>query len=87
MYKDLSTTKTVLKNIWLSFYYGAKIECSWSEWSENHLCLRLLLGIDSNFQGKVTFDRDYKIGYLEQEPTLDESKTVRQNRWEESTYC
>ncbi|MBK8818228.1 MAG: energy-dependent translational throttle protein EttA [Saprospiraceae bacterium] len=70
--------KTVLKNIWLSFYYGAKIGVLGLNGSGKSSLLKIIAGLDTNFQGKVTFDRDYKIGYLEQEPTLDESKTVRQ---------
>ncbi len=76
--KTFPPQKTVLKNIWLSFYYGAKIGVLGLNGSGKSSLLKIIAGIDSNFQGKVTFDRDYKIGYLEQEPTLDESKTVRQ---------
>lgn len=70
--------KTVLKNIWLSFYYGAKIGVLGLNGSGKSSLLKIIAGLDTNYQGKVTFDKDYKIGYLEQEPTLDESKTVRQ---------
>lgn len=70
--------KTVLKNIWLSFYYGAKIGVLGLNGSGKSSLLKIIAGLDTNFQGKVTFDKDYKIGYLEQEPTLDEAKTVRQ---------
>lgn len=70
--------KTVLKNIWLSFFYGAKIGVLGLNGSGKSSLLKIIAGLDNNYQGKVTFDKDYKIGYLEQEPTLDESKTVRQ---------
>ena len=70
--------KTVLKNIWLSFFYGAKIGVLGLNGSGKSSLLKIIAGLDTNYQGKVTFDKDYKIGYLEQEPTLDESKTVRQ---------
>lgn len=70
--------KTVLKNIWLSFYYGAKIGVLGLNGSGKSSLLKIIAGLDTNFQGKVTFDKEYKIGYLEQEPTLDETKTVRQ---------
>ena len=70
--------KTVLKNIWLSFYYGAKIGVLGLNGSGKSSLLKIIAGLDTNFQGKVTFDKEYKIGFLEQEPTLDESKTVRQ---------
>lgn len=70
--------KTVLKNIWLSFYYGAKIGVLGLNGSGKSSLLKIIAGLDQNFQGRVTFDKEYKIGYLEQEPTLDESKTVRE---------
>ncbi len=70
--------KTVLKNIWLSFFYGAKIGVLGLNGSGKSSLLKIIAGLDTNYQGKVTFDKDYKIGYLEQEPQLDESMTVRQ---------
>jgi sulfate-transporting ATPase len=70
--------KQVLKNIWLSFFYGAKIGVLGLNGSGKSSLLKIIAGLDTNYQGKVTFDKDYKIGYLEQEPQLDESKTVRQ---------
>lgn len=76
--KTFPPQKTVLKNIWLSFFYGAKIGVLGLNGSGKSSLLKIIAGIDQNFQGKVTFDKDYKIGYLEQEPSLDDSKTVRQ---------
>jgi len=70
--------KTVLKNIWLSFYYGAKIGVLGLNGSGKSSLLKIIAGLDTNFQGKVTFDKEYKIGYLAQEPELDESKTVKE---------
>lgn len=70
--------KQVLKNIWLSFYYGAKIGVLGLNGSGKSSLLKIIAGIDNNYQGKVTFDKEYKIGYLAQEPELDESKTVKQ---------
>ena len=70
--------KQVLKNIWLSFFYGAKIGVIGLNGSGKSSLLKIIAGIDTNFQGHVVFDNDYKIGYLEQEPQLDESKTVRE---------
>jgi ATP-binding cassette ChvD family protein len=70
--------KTVLKNIWLSFFYGAKIGVLGLNGSGKSSLLKIIAGLDTNYQGKVTFDKDYKIGYLEQEPQLDDSMTVRQ---------
>ena len=76
--KTFPPQKTVLKNIWLSFYYGAKIGVLGLNGSGKSSLLKIIAGLDTNHQGKVTFDKDYKIGYLEQEPNLDETKTVRQ---------
>ncbi|AEE50963.1 energy-dependent translational throttle protein EttA [Haliscomenobacter hydrossis] len=76
--KTFPPTKQVLKNIWLSFFYGAKIGVLGLNGSGKSTLLKLIAGLDSNYQGRITFDGNYKIGYLEQEPTLDESKTVRQ---------
>lgn len=70
--------KQVLKNIYLSFYYGAKIGVLGLNGSGKSSLLRIIAGIDQNYQGKVVFDKDYKIGLLEQEPQLDAEKTVRQ---------
>lgn len=76
--KTFPPQKTVLKNIWLSFYYGAKIGVLGLNGSGKSSLLKIIAGLDTNHQGKVTFDKDYKIGFLEQEPNLDETKTVRQ---------
>ncbi len=76
--KIFPPSKQVLKNIWLSFFYGAKIGVLGLNGSGKSTLLKLIAGLDSNFQGRITFDGTYKIGYLEQEPVLDESKTVRQ---------
>lgn len=76
--KTFPPQKTVLKNIWLSFYYGAKIGVLGLNGSGKSSLLKIIAGLDTNIQGKVTFDKDYKIGYLEQEPQLDDSKTVRE---------
>jgi len=71
-------SKQVLKNIWLSFYYGAKIGVLGLNGSGKSSLLKIIAGLDENYQGKVTFDKEYKIGYLAQEPELDESKTVKE---------
>ncbi len=76
--KIYAPQKQVLKNIWLSFFYGAKIGVLGLNGSGKSSLLKIIAGLDTNYQGKVTFDKDYKIGYLEQEPQLDESKTVKQ---------
>lgn len=71
-------SKQVLKNIWLSFYYGAKIGVLGLNGSGKSSLLKIIAGLDENYQGKVTFDKEYKIGYLAQEPELDETKTVKE---------
>ncbi len=76
--KTYPPNKQVLKNIWLSFFYGAKIGVLGLNGSGKSSLLRIIAGKDPNHQGKVWFDGDYKIGLLEQEPILDDSKTVRQ---------
>ncbi|GLR15965.1 energy-dependent translational throttle protein EttA [Portibacter lacus] len=76
--KTFPPSKTVLKNIWLSFYYGAKIGVLGLNGSGKSSLLKIIAGLDTNFQGKVTFDREYKIGYLRQEPELDPDKTVKE---------
>ncbi len=70
--------KQVLKNIWLSFFYGAKIGVLGLNGSGKSSLLKIIAGLDTNFDGKVTFDKEYKIGYLAQEPELDETKTVKE---------
>ena len=76
--KTYPPQKQVLKNIWLSFFYGAKIGVLGLNGSGKSTLLKIIAGLETNFEGKVVFDKDYKIGYLEQEPTLDETKTVRE---------
>lgn len=66
----------VLKNIYLSFFYGAKIGILGLNGSGKSTLLKIIAGIDKNYQGDVVFSQDYTIGYLEQEPKLDEDKTV-----------
>ena len=66
----------VLKNIYLSFFYGAKIGILGLNGSGKSTLLKIIAGVDKNFQGDVTFLQDYSVGYLEQEPQLDEDKTV-----------
>jgi ATP-binding cassette ChvD family protein len=76
--KTYSGGKQVLKNIWLSFFYGAKIGVLGLNGSGKSSLLKIIAGIDDNFEGKVHFDKEYKIGLLSQEPELDESKTVKE---------
>jgi len=76
--KTFPPNKQVLKNIWLSFFYGAKIGVLGLNGSGKSTLLKIIAGIDQNYEGKIEFEKDYRIGYLAQEPELDESKTVRQ---------
>ena len=71
-----STGKQVLKDIYLSFFYGAKIGVLGLNGSGKSTLLKIIAGLDKNYQGDVMFSQDYSVGYLEQEPKLDESKTV-----------
>jgi len=77
--KTYPPQKQVLKNIWLSFFYGAKIGVLGLNGSGKSSLLKIIAGIDNNYEGNISFDKDYKIGYLAQEPELDESKTVKEN--------
>jgi energy-dependent translational throttle protein EttA len=76
--KTYPPSKTVLKNIWLSFYYGAKIGVLGLNGSGKSTLLKIIAGLDENYQGKIEFEKTFKIGYLAQEPQLDDTKTVRQ---------
>lgn len=68
--------KQVLKNIYLSFFYGAKIGIIGLNGSGKSSLLKIIAGIDKQFQGEVVFSPGYSVGYLEQEPKLDPEKTV-----------
>ena len=70
--------KQVLKNIYLSFFYGAKIGIIGLNGSGKSSLLKIIAGIDKNIQGEVVFSPGYSVGYLEQEPQLDDSKTVKE---------
>lgn len=70
--------KPVLKDIYLSFFYGAKIGVLGLNGSGKSSLLRIIAGQDKEFNGEVVFSKGYTVGYLEQEPKLDESKTVKQ---------
>ncbi|NBP67807.1 MAG: energy-dependent translational throttle protein EttA [Cytophagia bacterium] len=70
--------KQVLKNIYLSFFYGAKIGVLGLNGSGKSSLLRIIAGIDKEFQGEVVSDLSFSVGLLEQEPQLDKSKTVKQ---------
>ncbi len=71
-----SSNKQVLKDIYLSFFYGAKIGILGLNGSGKSSLLKIIAGVDKNYQGDVVFAPGYTVGYLEQEPLLDDSKTV-----------
>ena len=70
--------KPVLKDIYLSFFYGAKIGVLGLNGSGKSSLLRIIAGTDKEFNGEVVFSKGYSVGFLEQEPKLDETKTVQQ---------
>jgi sulfate-transporting ATPase len=74
--RALPTGKTILKDIYLSFYYGAKIGILGLNGSGKSTLLKIIAGVEKNYQGDIHFSPGYKIGYLEQEPQLDDNKTV-----------
>ena len=71
-----SNNKQVLKDIHLSFFYGAKIGIIGLNGSGKSTLLKIIAGLDNSFQGDVHFSKEYTVGYLAQEPEMDESKTV-----------
>ncbi|TBV26803.1 energy-dependent translational throttle protein EttA [Meridianimaribacter sp. CL38] len=71
-----SANTPVLKNIYLSFFYGAKIGILGLNGSGKSTLLKIIAGVDKNYQGDVVFSPGYSVGYLEQEPQLDDEKTV-----------
>ena len=71
-----SANQPVLKNIYLSFFYGAKIGILGLNGSGKSTLLKIIAGLDKNFQGDVVFSQEYSVGFLEQEPKMDEEKTV-----------
>ncbi|NQV01369.1 MAG: energy-dependent translational throttle protein EttA, partial [Bacteroidia bacterium] len=76
--KTFPPHKQVLKNIYLSFFYGAKIGIIGLNGSGKSTLLRIIAGTEKSFQGEVVFSPGYSVGLLEQEPLLDETKTVRE---------
>ena len=70
--------KPVIKDISLSYFYGAKIGVLGLNGSGKSSLLRIMAGVDNDYNGKAVLSQGYSVGFLEQEPKLDESKTVRQ---------
>ncbi len=76
--KTYPPQKQVLKNIYLSFFYGAKIGIIGLNGSGKSTLLKIIAGVDTSYQGEVVFSPGYSVGYLEQEPHLDDTKTVKE---------
>ena len=76
--KNTPQGKQIIKDIHLSFYYGAKIGILGLNGAGKSTVMKIIAGIDKNFQGDVVFSPGYTIGYLPQEPELDETKTVKE---------
>ena len=76
--KTFPNQKKVLNNIYLSFFYGAKIGIIGLNGSGKSTLMKIIAGIDKNYQGEVVFSPGYTVGYLEQDPKLDDAKTVRE---------
>jgi ATP-binding cassette ChvD family protein len=76
--KAFQSNKQVLKNIYLSFFYGAKIGIIGLNGSGKSTLLKIIAGLDKSYQGEVVFSPGYSVGYLAQEPHLDDTKTVKQ---------
>lgn len=76
--KVIPPQRQILKDIYLSFFYGAKIGIIGLNGSGKSTLLKIIAGIDKNYQGNVVFSPGYSVGYLEQEPKLDPDKTVRE---------
>ncbi len=74
--KTIPPQKIILKDIYLSFFYGAKIGIIGANGSGKSTLLKIVAGLDENYLGKIEKSKDYSVGYLEQQPDLDESKTV-----------
>lgn len=76
--KLIPPSRQILKDIYLSFFYGAKIGIIGLNGSGKSSLLKIIAGVDKDYQGEVVFSPGYSIGYLEQEPKLDDSKTVKE---------
>lgn len=76
--KIIPPSRQILKDIYLSFFYGAKIGIIGLNGSGKSSLLKIIAGVDKDYQGEVVFSPGYSVGYLEQEPKLDENKTVKE---------
>ena len=76
--KSFQNNKQVLKDIYLSFFYGAKIGIIGLNGSGKSTLMKIIAGIEKSYQGEVVFSPGYSVGYLAQEPQLDDTKTVKE---------
>ena len=76
--KQTPEGKQILKNIHLSFFYGAKIGILGLNGAGKSTVMKIIAGLDKNYQGDVVFSEGYTVGYLAQEPELDENMTVKE---------
>ena len=76
--KTFAPQKRVLNNIYLSFFYGAKIGIIGLNGSGKSTLMKIIAGVEKDYEGQVVFSPGYSVGYLEQEPKLDPNKTVRE---------
>lgn len=76
--KVIPPSRTILKDIYLSFFYGAKIGVIGLNGSGKSTLMKIIAGVEKSFNGEVVFSPGYSVGYLEQEPKLDENKTVKE---------
>ncbi|MBQ2510768.1 MAG: ATP-binding cassette domain-containing protein, partial [Bacteroidales bacterium] len=76
--KLIPPSRQILKDIYLSFFYGAKIGIIGLNGSGKSSLMKIIAGVDKDYQGEVVFSPGYSVGYLEQEPQLDDTKTVKE---------
>ncbi|MBN1464016.1 MAG: energy-dependent translational throttle protein EttA [Paludibacteraceae bacterium] len=76
--KVIPPSRTILKDIYLSFFYGAKIGVIGLNGSGKSTLMKIIAGVEKSFNGEVVFSPGYSVGYLEQEPKLDDNKTVKE---------
>ncbi len=76
--KVIPPNRQILKDIYLSFFYGAKIGIIGLNGSGKSTLMKIIAGVDKDYQGEVVFSPGYSVGYLEQEPNLDDTKTVKE---------
>ena len=74
--KTIPPQKKILNNIYLSFFYGAKIGILGLNGAGKSTLMKIIAGVDKSFEGEVVFSPGYSVGYLEQEPYLEPGKTV-----------